>query len=75
MCTYYYNVVGVYYIFSDNQSSVTFGLFQGARGEFTATTNGNKQKNQQQQRKRITRSTPAKKRAHAAEHREKERER
>lgn len=42
MCTYYYNVVGVYNILANNQSSVTVALLQGARGEFTATSNGNK---------------------------------
>lgn len=42
MRTYYYNVVGVYNIFANNQYLVTFALLQGARGEFTATSNGNK---------------------------------
>lgn len=40
MCSYYYNVVGEYNIFSNNQSSVTVALLQGARGELTS--NGNK---------------------------------
>lgn len=42
MCSYYYNVVGEYNIFANNQSSDTFALLQGARGELTVTSNGNK---------------------------------